>query len=161
MYDYMKALQKRFDRQSHPELDTQVKSAQEELRRDMDAAVPLGRIRPERPSLDAADGQNAFAGLSCSHTLRHLLFCNHNTYHNCWRKAITFSRKVLLIPATQNVTCEQERKSPVDPHHDPRTEKTGRKQRRKAYLRVRKSRGKPALFSQNSAEGIPIESSHA
>ena len=25
MYDYMKALQKRFDRQSHPELDTQVK----------------------------------------------------------------------------------------------------------------------------------------
>ena len=38
MYDYMKALQKRFDRQSHPELDTQIKSAQEELRRDMDAA---------------------------------------------------------------------------------------------------------------------------
>ena len=37
MYDYMKALQKRFDRQSHPELDTQIKSAQEELRRDMDA----------------------------------------------------------------------------------------------------------------------------
>ena len=38
MYDYMKALQKRFDRQSHPELDTQIKSAHEELRRDMDAA---------------------------------------------------------------------------------------------------------------------------
>ena len=38
MYDYMKALQKRFDRQSPPELDTQTKSAQEELRRDMDAA---------------------------------------------------------------------------------------------------------------------------
>ena len=37
MYDYMKALQKRFDRQSHPELDTQIKSTQEELRRDMDA----------------------------------------------------------------------------------------------------------------------------
>ena len=32
MYDYMKALQKRFDRQSHPELDTQIKSTQEELR---------------------------------------------------------------------------------------------------------------------------------
>ena len=60
-----------------------------------------------------------------------------------------------------NVTCEQERKSPVDPRRDPRTEKPGRKQRRKAYLRVRKSCGKPALFSQNSAEGIPIESSHA
>ena len=44
MYDYMKALQKRFDRQSHPELDTQVKSAQEELRRDMDAAVLPGRF---------------------------------------------------------------------------------------------------------------------
>ena len=38
MYDYMKALQKHFDRQSHPELDTQIKSAQEGLRRDMDAA---------------------------------------------------------------------------------------------------------------------------
>ena len=38
MYDYMKALQKRFDRQSHPELDKQVEYAQEELRRDMDAA---------------------------------------------------------------------------------------------------------------------------
>ena len=27
MYDYMKALQKRFDHQSHPELDTQIKNA--------------------------------------------------------------------------------------------------------------------------------------
>ena len=38
MYDYMKALQKRFDRQVHGELDAQVEYAQEELRRDMDAA---------------------------------------------------------------------------------------------------------------------------
>ena len=38
MYDYMKALQKRFDRQPHPDLDTQIERAQEELRRDMDAA---------------------------------------------------------------------------------------------------------------------------
>ena len=52
MYDYMKALQKRFDRQSHPELDTQIKSAQEELRRDMDAA---GR----RKMLHLLDAQNA------------------------------------------------------------------------------------------------------
>ena len=37
MYDYMKDLQKRFDPPSHPELDTQIKSAQEEQRRDMDA----------------------------------------------------------------------------------------------------------------------------
>ena len=37
MCDYMKALQKHFDRQSHPELDAQIKSAHEELRRDMDA----------------------------------------------------------------------------------------------------------------------------
>ena len=37
MYDYMKALQKRFDRQEHSELDKQVECAQEELRRDMDA----------------------------------------------------------------------------------------------------------------------------
>ena len=52
MYDYMKALQKRFDHQSHPELDTQIKSAQEELRRDMDAA---GR----RKLLRLLDAQNA------------------------------------------------------------------------------------------------------
>ena len=52
MYDYMKALQKRFDRQSHPELDTQIKSAQEELRRDMGAA---GRRR----LLRLLDAQNA------------------------------------------------------------------------------------------------------
>ena len=38
MYDYMKALQKHFDRQEHSELDAQVEYAQEELRRDMDAA---------------------------------------------------------------------------------------------------------------------------
>ena len=37
MYDYMKALQKRFDRQAHSELDKQVEYAQEELRMDMDA----------------------------------------------------------------------------------------------------------------------------
>ena len=52
MYDYMKALQKRFDHQSHPELDTQIKNAQEELRRDMDAA---GR----RKLLRLIDAQNA------------------------------------------------------------------------------------------------------
>ena len=38
MYDYMKALQDRFDYQEHTELDEQVKCAQEELRCDMDAA---------------------------------------------------------------------------------------------------------------------------
>ena len=37
MYDYMKALQDRFDHQEHTELDEQVKCAQEELQRDMDA----------------------------------------------------------------------------------------------------------------------------
>ena len=37
MYDYMKALQKRFDRQEHSELGKQVEYAQAELRRDMDA----------------------------------------------------------------------------------------------------------------------------
>ena len=52
MYDYMKALQKRFDRQEHSELDEQVKCAQEELRRDMDAA---GR----RKLLRLLDAQNA------------------------------------------------------------------------------------------------------
>ena len=52
MYDYMKALQKRFDRQEHSELDEQVKCAQEELRRDMDAA---GR----RKLLGMIDTQNS------------------------------------------------------------------------------------------------------
>ena len=52
MYDYMKALQKRFDHQSHPELDAQIKSAHEELRRDMDA---VGR----RKLLRMIDTQNS------------------------------------------------------------------------------------------------------
>ena len=51
MYDYMKALQKRFDRQSHPDLDAQVEYAQEELRRDMDTT---GR----RKMLRLLDAQN-------------------------------------------------------------------------------------------------------
>ena len=52
MYDYMKALQKRFDRQVHNETDTEVEYAQEELRRDMDTA---GR----RKLLRLVDAQNA------------------------------------------------------------------------------------------------------
>ena len=52
MYDYMKALQKRFDHQEHSELDKQVEYAQEELRRDMDAA---GR----KKLLRLIDAQNA------------------------------------------------------------------------------------------------------
>ena len=51
MYDYMRALQKRFDRQEHSELDKQVKYAREELRRDMDAT---GR----RKLLRLLDAQN-------------------------------------------------------------------------------------------------------
>ena len=41
MYDYMKALQKHFDRQVHSETDTEVEYAQEELRRDLDAQNAL------------------------------------------------------------------------------------------------------------------------
>ena len=52
MYDYMKALQKRFDHQSHPELDTQIEYVREELRRDTDTA---GR----RKLLRLMDAQNA------------------------------------------------------------------------------------------------------
>ena len=52
MYDYMKALQKRFDRQVHNETDTEVEYAQEELRRDMDAT---GR----KKLLRLLDAQNA------------------------------------------------------------------------------------------------------
>ena len=49
----------------------------------------------------------------------------------------------------------------IAPRFDPRAEKTGRKQRRKAYLRVMEFCDKPALFSRKLAEGVPIESSHA
>ena len=52
MYDYMKALQKRFDRQPHPELYTQVEYAREELRRDMDATERKKLLR-------LLDAQNA------------------------------------------------------------------------------------------------------
>ena len=51
MYAYMKALQKRFDRQEYPELAEQIEYAHEELRRDMDAA---GR----RKLLRLLDAQN-------------------------------------------------------------------------------------------------------
>ena len=52
MYDYMKALQKRFDRQVHSETDTEVEYAQEELRRDMDATERKKLLR-------LLDAQNA------------------------------------------------------------------------------------------------------
>ena len=45
MYDYMKALQKRFDQQEHSELDKQVEYAREELWRDMDAARRVKLLR--------------------------------------------------------------------------------------------------------------------
>ena len=57
MYDYIKALQKRFDHQEHSELDKQVEYAQEELRRDMDA---VGRGLPHRSGGYGA-GQRAAA----------------------------------------------------------------------------------------------------
>ena len=41
MYDYMRALQKRFDRQEHSELDKQVEYAQAELLRLLDAQNTL------------------------------------------------------------------------------------------------------------------------
>ena len=59
MYDYMKALQKRFDRQPHPELDKQIEYAQEELRRDMDV---VGR----RKLLRLLDAQNTLLAESMS-----------------------------------------------------------------------------------------------
>ena len=52
MYDYMKALQKRFDPQEHSELDKQVEYAREELWRDMDATERKKLLR-------LLDAQNA------------------------------------------------------------------------------------------------------
>ena len=57
MYDYMKALQKRFDWQSHPELDTQIERAREELRRDTDAVERKKLLR-------LLDAQNALLAKS-------------------------------------------------------------------------------------------------
>ena len=75
MYDYMKALQKRFDRQEHGELDEQVKCAQEELRRDMDAA---GR----RKLLRMIDTQNSLLAES---TL--MSFTAGLSWRVAWRKS--------------------------------------------------------------------------
>ena len=61
-----------------------------------------------------------------------------------------------ILPA-----ANRKRESRLDPRRDPRTEKPGRKQWNREYQRVRRSCGKPALFSQNPSEGCPIESSHA
>ena len=57
--------------------------------------------------------------------------------------------------------ANRKRGSRFDPRPDPRAEKTGRKQRRKAYLRVMEFCDNPALFPRKPAKGIPIESSHA
>ena len=61
MYDYMRALQKRFDRQEHSELDKQVEYAQEELRRDMDATERKKLLR----LLDAQNTLLAESTLMC------------------------------------------------------------------------------------------------
>ena len=45
------------------------------------------------------------------------------------------------------LVCLGERKFPIDPRLDPRAEKTGPKQRNKAYLRVMEFCDKPTLFS--------------
>ena len=59
------------------------------------AAVPHGRIQSGRPILDETAGRSAFAGLSCSRTLRHLLFGNHNTYHNSGAQSYCFCEMFL------------------------------------------------------------------
>ena len=55
MYDYMKALQKRFDHQPHPDLDAQVEYAQKELRWNMDVAG-------QKKLLRLLDAQNTLLG---------------------------------------------------------------------------------------------------
>ena len=77
-----------------------------------------------------------------------------------------FQRRVDLVPVVvelrvQDAVLRVPAGQRFDPRCDPRTEKTEWKPWNREYLRVRKSRGKPALFSQNPVEGRPIESSHA
>ena len=70
-------------------------------------------------------------------------------------------KKPALLHESALPAANRKRGSCFDPRCDPRAEKTGRKQWNKAYLRVWKSRGKPALFPRKPAKGGPIESSHA
>ena len=88
MYDYMKALQKRFDHQEYPELAEQVERAQEELRRDMDAT---GR----RKLLRLLFVESFLQGF---HVVVHgdPSFGSQHTYHNSDRKAIAFSRIIFI-----------------------------------------------------------------
>ena len=58
------------------------------------AAVLPGHVRPARPVLDTFDGRNAFAGLSCSHTLRHLLLAT-TTHTTTRRTKLLFSEMFL------------------------------------------------------------------
>ena len=77
MYDYMKALQKRFDRQPHPELDAQVDRVQAELRRDMDAAgrKKLLRLLDAQNALLAESTLMSFtAGFKLAWHMQHYLF---------------------------------------------------------------------------------------
>ena len=54
------------------------------------------------------------------------------------------SRNPLCCMRAPLPTANRKRGSRFDPHHDPRTEKTGRKQRNGAHLRVRRFCGKTA-----------------
>ena len=56
--------------------------------------------------------------------------------------AASILSQLSLNSSTRMRSVPARRKSPVDPHHDPRTEETGRKQWRKAYLRVMEFIGK-------------------
>ena len=76
------------------------------------------------------------------------------------KPALLHESAALLYEGTLSA-ANRKRGSCFDPRRDPRTEKPEWKQWSGEYLRVMKIRGKPALFSQNPAEGIPIESSHA
>ena len=77
------------------------------------------------------------------------------------KKAALLHENPLCFMRASLPTANRKRGLRFDPRPDPRAEKTGRKRRNKAHLRVRKSCVKPALFSPNPAEGGPIESSHA
>ena len=58
--------------------------------------------------------------------------------------AVSILSQLSLNSSTRMRSAPARRKSPVDPHHDPRAEKTGRKQRNGAHLRVIEPCGKTA-----------------
>ena len=87
-----------------------------------------------------------------------------SAYHSCLpsKNILPYAAEAVNAKSLSSKTtksCAKVILIDIDPRRDPRAEKTGRIRWNGEHLRVRKSRGKPALFFRKSAEDVPIESS--